>query len=143
MPEFFNILSYDKSEHLDKNGSNLNLWKTQTTAYLKGTRLWSYITGNAAIPKNAELEKLERWEQNDAIALSMMLMNPLAAAAGRTPNATATGDRLIVAVHTAQASDAATAGTPNRTQLPHSIGEGTKCFRPAGTLQESWPSRPS
>jgi len=81
MADFFKILRYEESERLDENGSNWNFWKTRITVYLKGMRQWSYITGTAMKPTK-EPEKLEGWEENDAQALSTILMNI-------TPNAQA------------------------------------------------------
>jgi len=43
--------------------------------YLKGVKLWPYISGTVAKPNAAEADKLVRWEQVDAQALPTILMN--------------------------------------------------------------------
>ena len=43
--------------------------------YLKGSRLWSYISGAKPKPTSSDIEKLDKWEEVNAQALSMILMN--------------------------------------------------------------------
>jgi len=50
-------------------------WRTRITPYLKGSRLWPYISGVTRRPTDTEPEKLAKWEEVDAQALSMILMN--------------------------------------------------------------------
>ena len=50
-------------------------WKTQIIPYLKGSRLWPYISGTMPKPTVTDIDKLAKWEEVDAQALSMILMN--------------------------------------------------------------------
>src|SRR5882672_6254630 len=50
-------------------------WQTRITPYLKGSRLWLYISCVKQRPADTELDKLAKWEEVDAQALSMILMN--------------------------------------------------------------------
>ena len=43
--------------------------------YLKGLKLWPYIDGTILKPDTAEIDKLIKWEEADAQALSTILMN--------------------------------------------------------------------
>ena len=54
---------------------NWTFWRTRITPYLKGTRLLPYISGTKPKPTSSDVEKLEKWEEVDAQALSMILMN--------------------------------------------------------------------
>jgi hypothetical protein len=75
MPNSLEILRYNEYERLDENGSNWTFWKTRITPYLKGMKLWPYVTGTAAKPMSTKPENLEVWEQSDAQALTLILMN--------------------------------------------------------------------
>jgi len=75
MSDGFKILQYDESEQLNENGSNWTFWKTRIVPYLKGSRLWLYILGVMQRPADMEVDKLGKWEEMDAQALSMILMN--------------------------------------------------------------------
>src|SRR5882724_1242256 len=75
MSDGFKILRYDESEWLNKDGSNWTFWKTRIVPYLKGSRLWPYISGVMQRPADTEVDKLAKWEEMDAQALSMILMN--------------------------------------------------------------------
>jgi len=71
----FEILRYDGSECLDENGSNWNFWKTRMVPYLKGLKLWPYVSGTALKPTTTDIDKLSKWEEVNAQALSTILMN--------------------------------------------------------------------
>ena len=43
--------------------------------YLKGSKLWPYIDRTILKPDTAEIDKLVKWEEVDAQALSTILMN--------------------------------------------------------------------
>jgi len=75
MSKGFKILCYDESERLNEEGSNWTFWKTQIIPYLKGSRLWPYISGTMPKPAVTDIDKLAKWEEVDAQALSMILMN--------------------------------------------------------------------
>src|SRR5882724_4517495 len=75
MADGFKILQYDKSERLNKSGSNWTFWKTRIVPYLKGSRLWPYVSGTMPRPRATETNKLIRWEEVDTQALSTILMN--------------------------------------------------------------------
>ena len=75
MTDGFKILRYDESEHLDENGSNWNFWKTRMVPYLKGSKLWPYMSGTVPKPTTTDIDKLTKWEEVDAQALSTILMN--------------------------------------------------------------------
>src|SRR5467141_5116760 len=77
MSDSFKILRYDESERLKEDGSNWTFWKTQIMPYLKGTRQWPYISGTMPRPTGSDVDKLARWEEGDAQALSTILMNIL------------------------------------------------------------------
>jgi len=66
-------LRYDKLERLKEDGSNWTFLRTRIMPYLKGLRLWPYISGS--LPKPTDANKLDKWEEIDAQALSMILMN--------------------------------------------------------------------
>src|SRR5882724_8332461 len=75
MSDSFKILRYNELERLNENGSNWTFWRTRITPYLKGSRLWPYISGTKLKPTSSDVEKLEKWEEVVAQALSMILMN--------------------------------------------------------------------
>jgi len=75
MSEGFKILRYDESERLNEEGSNWTFWKTRIVPYLKGSRLWPYISGTMPKPAVTDIDKLAKWEEVDSQALSMILMN--------------------------------------------------------------------
>jgi len=75
MTDSFKILRYEESEQLNENGSNWTFWKTQIVPSLKGSKLWLYISGTMPRPGATEIDKLIRWEELDAQALSTILMN--------------------------------------------------------------------
>src|SRR5882672_3119155 len=77
MSNSFKILRFDESERLNEDGSNWTFWKTRITPYLKGARLWLYISGTMPRPTGSDADKLARWEEGDAQALSTILMNIL------------------------------------------------------------------
>ena len=43
--------------------------------YLKGSKLWPYVSGTIPNPRTEDTDKLARWEELDAQALSTILMN--------------------------------------------------------------------
>jgi len=47
----------------------------QIIPYLKGSKLWPYISGTFPKPDVAEVDKYNKWEEVDAQALSTILMN--------------------------------------------------------------------
>src|SRR5882672_7231983 len=53
----------------------LDFWKTRIIPYLKGSRLWPYISGTVPKPTTTDVDKLVKWEEIDAQALSVILMN--------------------------------------------------------------------
>src|SRR5882724_2516636 len=75
MLDVFKILRYEESEHLNEDGSNWTFWKTRIIPYLKGSRLWPYISGSMPKPAATDVNKLAKWEEVDSQALSMILMN--------------------------------------------------------------------
>src|SRR6266481_8912305 len=75
MSNNFKIIQYDETERLNENGSNWTFWKTCIIPYLKGSKLWPYIAGTIPKPDATETEKLVKWEEVDAQALSTILMN--------------------------------------------------------------------
>src|SRR5882724_8622654 len=75
MSDGFKILQDNKSEQLNEDGSNWTFWKTRIVTYLKGSRLWPYISGAMQRPADMEVDKLAKWEEINAQALSMILMN--------------------------------------------------------------------
>ena len=75
MADGFKILRYDESERLNENGSNWTFWKTRIVPYLKGSKLWPYISGTTPRPGATETDKLIRWEEINAQALSTILLN--------------------------------------------------------------------
>ena len=75
MSDSFKILRYNESEHLKKNGTNWTFWRTWIIPYLKGFKLWSYISATLSKPEMTELDKLAKWEEVDVQALSTILMN--------------------------------------------------------------------
>src|SRR5882672_383190 len=50
-------------------------WRMRITPYLKASRLWPYISGTIPRHANTDADKLSKWEEIDAQALSMILMN--------------------------------------------------------------------
>ena len=75
MTDGFKILWYDESKWLDKNGTNWIFWKTRIIPYLKGSKLWPYVSGTIPKPGDTNTNKLARWEELNAQALSTILMN--------------------------------------------------------------------
>ena len=73
MSDGFKILRYDEAEWLDKNGSNWSFWKTRMVPYLKGSKLWPYVSEAVPKPMQTDVDKLENWETVDAQALSVKL----------------------------------------------------------------------
>ena len=71
----FKILHYDELERLNENSSNWTFWKTRIIPYLKGSKLWPYISITLLKPNVTEMDKLTKWEEVDAQALSTILMN--------------------------------------------------------------------
>jgi len=60
---------------LKEDGSNWTFWKTRIVPYLKGSKLWPYTAGTIPKPNTTDTEKLTKWEEVDAQALSTILMN--------------------------------------------------------------------
>src|SRR6266481_567592 len=75
MSDNFKIIRYDETEGLKESGSNWTFWKTHIIPYLKGSKLWPYIDGTIPKPDDTETNKLVKWEEVDAQALSTILMN--------------------------------------------------------------------
>src|SRR5882724_919395 len=75
MTERLTIIRYKQSEQLKEDGLNWTFWKTRMIPYLKGLRLWPYISGTIPRHSDTRTEKLIRWEEKDAQALSTILMN--------------------------------------------------------------------
>ena len=75
MSDSFKVLCYDESEQLNENRSNWTFWRTRIIHYLKGSKLWPYISGTFPKPNIAEEDKYNKWEEVDAQALSTILMN--------------------------------------------------------------------
>src|SRR5882724_217137 len=75
MTEGLTIIIYEQLERLKEDGSNWTFWKTQMIPYLKGLRLWPYISGTVPRHSDTGTEKLIRWEEKDAQVLSTILMN--------------------------------------------------------------------
>src|SRR5882724_5023028 len=75
MSDGFKILRYDELERLNEDGSNWTFWKTRIIPYLKGSRLWPYISGSIPKPTATDVNKLAKWEEVDSQALSMLLMD--------------------------------------------------------------------
>src|SRR5882724_12847070 len=75
MSENFKIIQYDETERLKEDGSNWTFWKTRIVPYLKGSKLWPYTAGTISKPDTTTTEKLTKWEEVDAQALSTILMN--------------------------------------------------------------------
>ena len=75
MPKSFKVLRYDESERLDENGSNWNFWKARMIPYLKGAKLWPYVSGTKTKPNATDADALTAWEEIDSQALSTILMN--------------------------------------------------------------------
>src|SRR5882724_2274648 len=97
MADGFKILQYDESERLKEDGSNWTFWKTRITPYLKGLRLWPYVSGTMAKPNTTDVDKLAKWKEIDAQALSTILMNivPNVQAGLDCSSAKAAWDRLL------------------------------------------------
>ena len=68
-------MQYYESEHLKEDSLNWTFWKTRIIPYLKGSRLWPYISGSIPKPTLADSNKLSKWEEGDAQALSIILIN--------------------------------------------------------------------
>jgi len=98
MSNGFKILRYNESEHLKEDGSNWTFWRTHITPYLKGLRLWPYISGTMPRPRYTDVNKLAKWEEIDTQALSMILMNiaPNVQAGLNCSSAKATWDGLLI-----------------------------------------------
>src|SRR6266481_4906438 len=75
MSDNFKIIRYDETEGLKESGSNWTFWKTRIIPYLKGSKLWPYIDGMIPKPDDTETNKLTKWEEVNAQALSTILMN--------------------------------------------------------------------
>src|SRR3979490_1159336 len=75
MSDSFKVLRYEESERLDESSSNWNFWKTRIVPYLKGMRLWGHISGTMARPPDSDIKGLTQWEEPDAQAPSIILMN--------------------------------------------------------------------
>src|SRR5882724_2229760 len=75
MTDGLTIIQFDVSEQLKEDGSNWIFWKTQIVAYLKGSGLWAYASGNVPRHRDTKTTKLIRWEEIDAQALTTILMN--------------------------------------------------------------------
>ena len=60
---------------MNENRSNWTFWKTRIIPYLKGSKLWPYIARTIPKPNATDTEKLTKWEEVDAQALSTILMN--------------------------------------------------------------------
>jgi len=73
MSDGFKILHYNNSEHLNESVSNWTFWSMRITLYLKGSKLWPYVSATLNRPDDGETEKLARWEEIDAQALSTIL----------------------------------------------------------------------
>ena len=66
---------YKESDCLHESGSNWTFWKTQIVPFMTGAKLWPYISRSVAKPEAAEADKLTKWRETDAQALSIILMN--------------------------------------------------------------------
>src|SRR5882724_1302458 len=75
MTDGLTIIRYEESDRLKEDGSNWTFWKTQMVPYLRGSRLWPYISGMVPRHRDIKTEKVIRWEEIDAQALSTILMN--------------------------------------------------------------------
>ena len=65
--------------------------------YLKGSKLWPYVSGTTPKPADLEIDKKMKWEEVDAQALSNILMNitPNVQAGLDCSSARATWDELL------------------------------------------------
>ena len=65
--------------------------------YLKGSKLWPYVSGTIPKPRNEDADKLARWEELDVQVLSTILMNvtPNVQAGLDCPSAKTTWDGLL------------------------------------------------
>src|SRR5882672_3007438 len=97
MTDSLKMLLFDKSEQLKEDGSNWTFWKTRMVPYLKGSRLWPYVSGTVPRHRDTTTEKLIRWEEADAQALFTILINisPNAQAGLDCSSAKAAWDSLL------------------------------------------------
>jgi len=51
-------MQYYESEHLKEDSLNWTFWKTRIIPYLKGSRLWLYISGSIPKPTLTDSNKL-------------------------------------------------------------------------------------
>jgi len=125
MSNSFKTLRFDESERLNEDGSNWTFWKTRITLYLKGARLWLYISGTMRRPADTNVDKLAKWEEIDSQALLIILMNiiPNAQVGLDCSSAKATWDSL--SSHYAQADPIAQNLAQTRLR--------TKCYMEGGT----------
>src|SRR5882724_9338583 len=75
MTDRLTIIRYEESDQLKEDGSNWTFWKTRMVPYLKGSRLWPYISGTVPRHGDTKTEKVIRWEEINAQALMTILMN--------------------------------------------------------------------
>src|SRR5882724_4857059 len=75
MTDRLTIIQYDESDQLKEDSSNWTFWKTQMVPYLKGSRLWPYISGMVPRHRDTKTKKVIRWEEIDTQALTTILMN--------------------------------------------------------------------
>src|SRR5882724_9681205 len=75
MTDGLKMIQYDELERLKEDGSNWTFWKTRMVPYLKGSRLWPYVSGTVPRHSDTKTEKLIKWEEVDAQALTTILMN--------------------------------------------------------------------
>jgi len=64
-----------ESEHLKEDSLNWTFWKTRIIPYLKGSRLWPYISGSIPKPTLVDSNKLANGKKVRHKLLSMILMN--------------------------------------------------------------------
>jgi len=75
MTDGLKMIRYDELERLKEDGSNWTFWKTRMVPYLKGSRLWPYVSGTVPRHSDTKTKKLIKWEEVDAQALTTILMN--------------------------------------------------------------------
>ena len=75
MSDGFKFLQYKESDCLHESGSNWTFWKTRIVPFMIGVKLWPYVSRSVAKPEAAEADKLTKWRETDAQALSIILMN--------------------------------------------------------------------
>ena len=71
MSDGFKFLQYKESDCLHESGSNWTFWKTQIVPFMTGVKLWPYVSGSMAKLEAAEADKLTKWRETDAQALSI------------------------------------------------------------------------